>query len=143
MGPILYSMLELVKQVSVVFSSLFSLLFSLLYTSEPHSPPTSITIPLTEPQAATISWQPPVLDDRNGIIAFYLLKIRNLQFSRDDINVNVSGSDLSYRVDKLEEYCRYDCQIAAGTVIGSGPYSSHVQFLTMEAGNDSYNNLVN
>ena len=118
--------------VSVYFIIVFTMCAS--YTSEPHSPPTSIVVPQTEEQAATITWQPPVLDDRNGVITFYLLIIRNLQFSLDDINVNVSGSDLSYTVEGLEEYCRYDCQIAAGTIIGSGPFSSHVQFLTMEDG---------
>ena len=47
----------------------------------------------------------------------------------------MSGSDLSYSVSGLEEYCRYECQVAAGTIIGSGPFSSRVEFLTMEDGN--------
>ena len=105
------------------------------FSTEPHSAPTNIVIPSTEEQSATITWQPPLPDDRNGMITFYLLVIRNLQFAMDDIKVNVSGSDLSYTVGGLEEYCRYDCQIAAGTVVGAGPYSSRVQFVTMEDGN--------
>ena len=104
------------------------------FSTEPHSAPTNIVIPSTEEQSATITWQPPLPDDRNGVITFYLLVIHNLQFAIDDIKVNVSGSDLSYTVGGLEEYCRYDCQIAAGTVVGAGPYSSRVQFVTMEDG---------
>ena len=69
------------------------------------------------------------------MITYYLIIIRNLQFNIDDITVNVSGSDLRYTAQGLEEYCRYDSQIAAGTIIGTGPFSSRVQFLTMEDGN--------
>lgn len=106
----------------------------LLRTTEPHSSPTSINIPSVDVTAVTISWQPPVLEDRNGIISFYVIVIQNLQFNIDDITVNVSGSYSSYTVSGLEEYCRYQCQIAAGTIIGSGPYSSYVEFLTMQGG---------
>ena len=105
-----------------------------LCTAEPQSPPTSINIPSTNERAATISWQPPIPENRNGIITFYVILIHNLQFNIDDIRVNVSGSDLSHTVNGLEEYCQYECQIAAGTVIGSGPYSSYYQFLTMQDG---------
>ena len=63
-----------------------------------------------------------------------MISIHNLQFNIDDIIVNVSGSDLSHTVYGLEEYSQYECQIAAGTVIGSGPYSSYYQFLTMQDG---------
>jgi receptor-type tyrosine-protein phosphatase Q len=100
--------------------------------AKPHSAPTRIEIPSTSSRTATISWQPPIPDDRNGVITFYILIVHNLQFDREDITVNVSGSDLSYTVSGLEEYCRYDCQITAGTIIGSGPYSSRVQLLTAE-----------
>lgn len=63
-----------------------------------------------------------------------MILVHNIQFSINDITFNVSGSDLSYTVSGLEEYCRYECQIAAGTIIGSGPYSSRVEFLTMQDG---------
>lgn len=102
--------------------------------TEPHSAPTLIEVPLKEEQAATITWEPPVPSDRNGVITFYLLVIHNLQFDREDIAVNVSGSDQSYTVTGLEEYCRYNCEIAAGTVVGAGPYSLPVQFVTLEDG---------
>lgn len=106
----------------------------LLHAVEPHSSPTSVNISSTDATAVTITWQPPVLENRNGIISFYVIVIQNLQFNIDDITVNVSGSDLSYTVSGLEEYCRYKCQIAAGTIIGSGPYSSYIDFLTMQGG---------
>ena len=63
--------------------------------------------------------------------------IRNLQFDVDDITVNVSGSELSYRVSGLEEYSQHECQVAAGTLIGAGPYSSRVEFVTEQDGMDS------
>jgi hypothetical protein len=100
--------------------------------AKPHSPPTLIEVPLTEERTATITWQPPVPSDRNGVITFYLLIIHNNEFDREDIAVNVSGSDQSYTVSGLDEYSRYDCRIAAGTVIGAGPYSLNVQFMTIE-----------
>ena len=108
------------------------------YLSEPHSSPTSVMVPFTDERGATISWLPPILEDRNGIITYYLIVVRNLQFSFEDITANVSASDMSYDVGGLEEYCRYECQIAAGTIIGSGPYSSPLEFLTMEDGNEIF-----
>ena len=105
-----------------------------VWFTEPHSPPTLIEVSLTEERIATITWQPPVPSDRNGVIIFYLLIIHNLQFDREDIAVNVSGSVQSYTVSGLDEYSRYDCRIAAGTVIGAGPYSLNVQFMTIEDG---------
>lgn len=102
---------------------------------EPHSPPTSIEIPSTDKRTVTISWQPPIPEDRNGIITYYLIVVYNLDFMVNNITVNVSGTLLSYTVTGLEEYSTHRCEISAGTSIGSGPFSSPTEFMTTQNGN--------
>ena len=60
--------------------------------------------------------------------------VYNLDFSVDNVTVNVSGSLSSYTVNGLEEYSTHRCEIAAGTIVGSGPFSSPTEFLTMQDG---------
>ena len=109
--------------------------FNGLSLSEPHSPPTSVQIVSTDSRAATVSWQPPVPGDRNGIITHYILVLKNLDFTVDDVITNVSGSLLTYTVSDLEEYSTHECRIAAGTIIGTGPYSSPIELTTLQDGN--------
>jgi len=104
---------------------------------DPDSPPINIEVPTTQSRTATITWQPPVSEDRNGIITYYLLVVYNLEFDVNNITVNVSGSVLSYTVSELEEFSRHGCRIAAGTIVGPGPYSSATEFVTMQDGKHS------
>ena len=48
---------------------------------------------------------------------------------------NVQGNMTSYSFEALQEYCTYQCMVAAGNdVYGLGP-SSSISFTTLEAGN--------
>ena len=102
--------------------------------TEPHSSPMNVQILSTDKRSVTMSWEPPLLRDRNGIITYYLIVIHNLDFGVSDIRVNVSGSVLNHTVAGLEEYSRHECTLAAGTVIGRGPYSTPTEFATLQDG---------
>ena len=123
------------KDISLLLPSPFSFCLHIFMPCvDPHSSPISIEVPSTQSKSATITWQPPVPEDRNGIITYYLLVVYNLEFNVNNITVNISGSVLSYTVDQLEEFSRHGCRIAAGTIVGPGPYSSSTEFVTLQDG---------
>ena len=81
---------------------------------------------------ATIIWQPPTLEDQNGIIIYYELIVSQSQFEIPDVTVNVSTT--SHTVTNLEEHVQYTVMVAAATRIGVGPFSSAVNFTTQQDG---------
>jgi len=104
--------------------------FDLVCSSEPHAPPTSITVEVDGSTQVTISWLPPPIEDQNGPIMNYNIIVSDLNFGLDDINVNTSNT--SYTVTNLEEYNNYSFIVAAATEAGVGPYSSPIKFTTEE-----------
>ena len=81
---------------------------------------------------ATISWQPPTFQDRNGIIVYYQLIVSQSQFQIPNITVNANTT--SHTLTNLEEHIEYTVVVAAATRIGVGPFSSVVNFTTLQDG---------
>ena len=77
-------------------------------------------------------WQPPPIDDHNGILSYYQLRIVDESFNLTDITVNTTN--MSYITDTLEEYIHYSCQVAAATDVGIGPFSAPVEITTLQDG---------
>ena len=75
--------------------------------------------------------------DQNGVITMYEVMYTPLETSgrtEESYTVNVSGSNMSVIVRKLEEYVNYNISIRAFTDVGAGPYSDPVTELTLEDG---------
>ena len=75
--------------------------------------------------------------DQNGVITMYEVMYTALETSgrtEESDTVNVSGSNMSVIVRKLEEYVNYNISIRAFTDVGAGPYSDPVTELTLEDG---------
>ena len=81
---------------------------------------------------ATITWQPPMFEDQNGVIVYYQLIVSQSQFEIPNIIVNVNVT--SHTLTNLEEHVDYTVAIAAATQIGIGPFSSAVNFTTLQDG---------
>ena len=81
---------------------------------------------------ATITWQPPTFEDRNGVIVYYELIVSQSQFEIPDITVNANIT--SHTLTNLEEHVQYTVVVAAATRIGVGPFSSAVNFTTQQDG---------
>ena len=76
---------------------------------------------------------PPI--DQNGVIIAYEIIYAPLEDFTGVIGINytnVSGSDLSVSLVRLQEYVNYSIQVRAYTSEGPGPYSSPVIELTLE-----------
>ena len=82
---------------------------------------------------ATITWQPPPFEDQNGVIVYYQIVALQFQFSMiPDIRVNTNFT--SHTLTNLEEDNEYTVMIAAATQVGLGPFSSPINFTTLEDG---------
>ena len=90
-------------------------------------------VTLVERRQATIAWQPPAFEDQNGVIVYYQIVALQFQFSMiPDIRVNTNFT--SHTLTNLEEDNEYTVMIAAATQVGLGPFSSPINFTTLEDG---------
>ncbi len=99
---------------------------------DPHSPPIDIQLSGIGAQSVIVTWQPPVPQDRNGVIIYYQLIFSQSQFEIIDLVINATG--LSYTERSLEEYNNYTVVIAAATRVGLGAFSPPMTFTTLESG---------
>ena len=113
---------------------LLSLSFEITYLSSlaPSSSPSNVLSYVSGTTSATISWFPPGLNSRNGIIVYYILVLTDVGLNSSDVIINTTLT--SYSFSSLEEYNVYSCVIAAATQAGLGPYSEPIRFTTQEDG---------
>ena len=72
--------------------------------------------------SVTLSWQPPSLEQRNGIIENYKICIRKFSPSPGLCEMMVwAGNDTKSTVTNLKPYTTYNFRISAATVAGVGP----------------------
>ena len=93
--------------------------------------PRDLTGSSTTPYSIYLSWNPPPLNEQSGQIIEYIINVTHagtlntVQYTATTTNINITN---------LEPYTTYICVVAAGTAIGTGPFS-HLFFLrTLEAG---------
>ena len=108
------------------------LFFQSCLPTDPSSPPSEVQITYVGKREATLTWQPPMFEDQNGVIVYYELVVSQSQFEISDIIVNANTT--SHTVTNLEEHVQYTVVVAAATRIGVGPFSSAVNFTTQQDG---------
>jgi hypothetical protein len=88
----------------------------------PSAPPENVQVSAENSRALTLSWQPPGIRSRNGIIQRYYVNITELN-TLSGFVVEITGE--SVVVDDLHPYYQYSCIVAAETV-ELGPFSAPV-----------------
>lgn len=78
-----------------------------------------------------LSWNPPVLAERNGVITEYTLAYKEAGTGGAPRELRVAPNQSSYVLNSLKPNSAYDVKIRAHTSIGPGPYSPPVQYRTM------------
>uniref|UniRef100_K7G3H2 Receptor-type tyrosine-protein phosphatase S n=1 Tax=Pelodiscus sinensis TaxID=13735 RepID=K7G3H2_PELSI len=78
-----------------------------------------------------LTWQPPVLAERNGIITKYTLLYRNINVAHHPIELPIVPADTTMTLSGLKPDTTYDVKVRAHTSKGPGPYSPSVQFRTL------------
>ena len=97
----------------------------------PGSPAQNSTVERTTSTTISLSWEPPVDDQRNGIITLYIIRVVSVDAGT---TAYYNSSVLSATVTPLKPSTTYECSIAAETSAGRGPFSSPMTVQTDEAG---------
>ena len=96
----------------------------------PSAPPENVQVSAENSRALTLSWQPPGIRSRNGIVQHYYVNITELN-TQSGFVVEATGE--SVVVDDLHPYYQYSCIVAAETV-ELGPFSAPVTIQLPEDG---------
>ncbi|KAG7456890.1 hypothetical protein MATL_G00240710 [Megalops atlanticus] len=78
-----------------------------------------------------LSWQPPVLAERNGAITEYTLAYKEAGSAGSPRELTLPASESSYTLNSLNPNSVYDVKIRAHTSVGPGPYSPPIQYRTV------------
>lgn len=78
-----------------------------------------------------LSWSPPVLAERNGVITEYTLAYKEAGTAGAPRELRLPPSMSSYVLNSLNPNSAYDVKIRAHTSVGPGPYSPPIQYRTM------------
>ncbi|KAK1896916.1 Receptor-type tyrosine-protein phosphatase S, partial [Dissostichus eleginoides] len=78
-----------------------------------------------------LSWSPPVLAERNGVITEYTLAFKETGTGGAPQELHLPPSQSSYVLNSLKPNSAYDVKIRAHTSVGPGPYSPPIQYRTV------------
>ena len=120
------------KQVSINILYAYIHNINVFFNIGPATAPLNIMPSVSGPQSASISWLPPLSDDQNGILRYYILRLVDERLGYDEVIINTTLT--SHTFNDLEEYNLYSYSIAAATSAGVGVYSDQDQFTTREDG---------
>ena len=97
----------------------------------PSGPPQEVSgVPLSA-TSIQIAWQPPLPEERNGVIREYNIKVIDVE-SGQVLRFRKDGSDTMLTLTSLHPFYTYQCSISAVT-IGNGP-PAYVEVITHEQG---------
>lgn len=100
-----------------------------------HTAPTAAPIGLyvvsQSSSSVSLSWMPPQLERRNGIITGYSV---NVTHSDSRESTLLSTTESSITIVQLSAFTTYLCSVAARTVVGLGPYTMQLTVSTDEDG---------
>ena len=97
----------------------------------PTGPPQGVDVQSENSTTLALSWQPPSLESRNGIIVHYSVNITEMETGR--VLLLTAMNTTTLRVHALHPFYTYTCVVAAVT-IGLGPYSTPVVIQMPEDG---------
>ncbi|NXY20056.1 PTPRD phosphatase, partial [Atrichornis clamosus] len=78
-----------------------------------------------------LTWQMPLLAERNGIITKYTILYRDINVAYQPVEIPVVPADTTMTLSGLKPDTTYDVKVRAHTSKGPGPYSPSVQFRTL------------
>ena len=95
----------------------------------PSGPPTDLTTRVLSANTISVTWDPPVPIDQNGIITHYTLSYRGIERDTASREVTLYSYDsffTHYILTELDEHTSYSISVLASTSIGSGPTATVV-----------------
>ena len=99
----------------------------------PSTSPLHLKITNLAPRTVFLTWDPPPLEDHNGIITGYTVEVFDVENSQTN---EVETTETSITRSGLQHGQKYTFTVAAKTVIGRGPFSDSASIITPSV-NDS------
>lgn len=99
----------------------------------PSSAPLNVSGSAINSTAVVINWELPALDGRNGNITGYSLIIREVATNTTTTR-SPSRVHIELVIASLHPYYEYECQVAAETAVGRGPYGDTIVTSTLPDG---------
>lgn len=121
------------QNVRLSYLDLYPEFLSLFFPTVPSGPVVNPSIMVTSSSSLFLRWEPPDLEDQNGVIIGYRVNISEVETGMN-FQLSSSGSVQSLSVERLRPFTTYICRIAARTVVGAGPYSIAVTAVTSPDG---------
>ena len=95
---------------------------------EPSNTPQAVTVSVTSSRSISVSWDPVIADDRNGIIKGYIVNYQALPNGYIVAKIiNITYEEQNNRqtvtLDHLNEFTNYSIGVLAFTAFGNGPAS--------------------
>ena len=107
----------------------FFFFFSFVH-SAPGGAPQSVTAEAVSPTVFTLTWQPPLAEDVNGVVRRYTVNVTELESGGVE---QYFTTELNITVESRHPFYRYRYTVAAETV-GLGPFSDPNVIHMPEAG---------
>lgn len=104
----------------------------------PSSAPLNVSASTINSTAIIINWDLPAQDGRNGNITGYSVVLREVATNTSS-SYSQSGAHIELVIASLHPYYQYECQVAAETSVGSGPYGGTIIARTLPDGNSVFN----
>ena len=88
----------------------------------PSGAPQMLTVAETEVANISLTWQPPLLEDRNGIIQGYIVRVSSISGAPDTREITTAYMNIT--ITSLTPYTVYEFVVSAYTAVGTGPSSN-------------------
>ena len=96
----------------------------------PRAPPLNVSGIVVNSSTVVLNWKPPDIDDRNGIVRYYVVNVTEVQTANIfQFIANATGLSIT----SLHPSYTYAIAVSAAT-IGPGPFSPALTLQTAEAG---------
>ena len=102
----------------------------------PNGPPQNILALALSSDTITLTWDPPLVQNQNGLITDYIVNYTALDTGEI---TQVLTSARSLTVNSLAPFSSYAFIVAARTATGAGPFSTDVTVQTLEDGKSVLN----
>lgn len=98
--------------------------------SVPSGPPLNIEAEATSSISAFLSWDPPLVEDQNGVITNYTLSVC---LENEEI-FTLTTPNTAVNVSSLQPHTCYEFSVFASTIVGHGPATHPIYLCTPEDG---------
>lgn len=112
---------------------LMNAILLITFVTVPSSAPLNVSGRAINSTTVIISWELPAQEGRNGNITGYFLLIREVATNITSTHSS-TGARIELVVASLHPYYEYECQIAAETAVGRGPFGDTIVIRTLPDG---------